>query len=94
MTENALTGTGEPYAREWPEPYSPPAWEPVSTKPAVRIRDVRAICTAPEGIRLVIVKIETTEPGLFGLGCATFTQRPLVVVTAIEEYLKLSLIHI
>src|SRR5918992_3737435 len=52
------------------------------------IRDVRAICTAPDGIRLVVVKIETTEPGLYGLGCATFTQRPLTVVTAIEEYLK------
>jgi mannonate dehydratase len=71
-----------------PEPFSPPAWEPVAGVPPVRIRDVRAICTAPDGIRLVVVKIETTEPGLYGLGCATFTQRPLAVVTAIEEYLK------
>ncbi|MGI8644205.1 MAG: enolase C-terminal domain-like protein [Thermomicrobiales bacterium] len=54
----------------------------------IRITDVRAICTAPDGIRLVIVKIETSEPGLYGLGCATFTQRPLTVVTAVEEYLK------
>jgi mannonate dehydratase len=71
-----------------PEPFIPPAWEPVAGQPQVRIRDVRAICTAPDGIRLVVVKIETTEPGLYGLGCATFTQRPLAVVTAIEEYLK------
>ena len=41
----------------------------------VKIRDVRAICTAPRNIDLVVVKIETTEPGLYGLGCATFTQR-------------------
>jgi mannonate dehydratase len=85
VTEGSSTDHASP---DWPEPYSPPAWEPVSTKPAIRIRDVRAIMTAPEGIRLVVVKIETTEPGLYGLGCATFTQRPLTVVTAIEEYLK------
>jgi len=37
---------------------------------------------------LVIVKVSTTEPGLYGLGCATFTQRALVVQTAVEKYLK------
>jgi mannonate dehydratase len=68
-----------------PEPW--PAYAPEG-KAAIRVRDVRAICTAPDGIRLVIVKIETTEPGLYGLGCATFTQRPLAVVQAVEEYLK------
>ncbi len=52
------------------------------------IRDVKTILTAPEGINLVVVKIETNEPGLYGLGCATFTQRYLAVATAIEEYLK------
>lgn len=53
----------------------------------VSIEKVRCIATAPAGIRLVIVKVETTEPGLFGLGCATFTQRPLAVVEAVEKYL-------
>ncbi len=56
--------------------------------PPLKITNVKAIGTAPNGIRLVIVKIETSEPGLYGLGCATFTQRPLTVVTAVEQYLK------
>ena len=53
----------------------------------VSIERVRCIATAPAGIRLVIVKVETSEPGLFGLGCATFTQRPLAVIEAVEKYL-------
>jgi mannonate dehydratase len=54
----------------------------------VKIRDIKTILTAPNGIRLVVVKVETTEPGLVGWGCATFTQRALVVQTALEQYLK------
>jgi mannonate dehydratase len=57
------------------------------TLPPVKITKVRAIKTAPQRARLVVVKVETSEPGLYGLGCATFNQRPLTVVTAIEEYL-------
>jgi hypothetical protein len=34
----------------------------------VKITDIKAICTAPEGIRLVVVEVETSEPGLYGLG--------------------------
>ncbi|MEX0761840.1 MAG: enolase C-terminal domain-like protein [Dehalococcoidia bacterium] len=54
----------------------------------VKIRDVRVILTEPDNIRLVIVKIETSEPGLYGLGCATFTQRPTAVKAAAEDYLR------
>lgn len=54
----------------------------------VKIRDIKTILTAPNGIRLVVVKVETTEPGLVGWGCATFTQRALVVQTALEQYLR------
>lgn len=54
----------------------------------LRIRNVRVILTAPEGIDLIVVKVETTEPGLYGLGCATFTQRALAVKTVVEEYLR------
>jgi mannonate dehydratase len=54
----------------------------------VKIRDIKTILTAPNRIRLVVVKVETSEPGLVGWGCATFTQRALVVQTALEQYLK------
>ena len=55
---------------------------------SVKIRDIRVICTAPEGINLVVVKIETNQPGLYGLGCATFAYRHLTVKHLIEEYMK------
>lgn len=55
---------------------------------SITIRDVRVILTAPEGINLVVVKVETSEPGLSGVGCATFTQRAQSVKEAVESYLK------
>ncbi|HEX6970933.1 MAG TPA: enolase C-terminal domain-like protein [Limnochordia bacterium] len=55
---------------------------------ALTIRDVKTILTAPAGIALVVVKVETSEPGLYGLGCATFTQRAFAVATAVDRYLK------
>jgi len=54
----------------------------------VKIKNVKAIATAPDGINLVVVKVETTEPGLYGLGCATFTQRAVAVVAAINGYMN------
>jgi mannonate dehydratase len=54
----------------------------------LKITDIQTILTAPARIRLVVVKVLTSEPGLYGLGCATFTQRPRVVATAVDEYLK------
>ena len=54
----------------------------------IKIRDIKTILTSPNNIRLVVVKVETTEPGLVGWGCATFTQRALVVQTALDQYLR------
>ncbi|MFN0123229.1 MAG: enolase C-terminal domain-like protein [Blastocatellia bacterium] len=54
----------------------------------VKITNIKTILTAPNRIRLVVVKVETNQPGLVGWGCATFTQRALVVKTALDEYLK------
>lgn len=56
-------------------------------QPVVKITKVRAIITAPYGTNLVIVKVETDQAGLYGVGCATFTQRALTVVSAVNEYL-------
>lgn len=55
---------------------------------AITIRDIKAFVTAPHGNNLVVVKVETSEPELYGVGCATFTWRYKAVVTAIEEYLR------
>ncbi|MDI9602988.1 MAG: enolase C-terminal domain-like protein, partial [Acidobacteriota bacterium] len=55
------------------------------------ITRVRTIATSPgEGNiqrRLIVVKVETSEPGLYGLGCATFTQRHSAVRTVVDEFL-------
>jgi len=53
----------------------------------LKITKDKAIITAPARTRLCIVKVETSEPGLYGVGCATFTQRIRTVVTAVEQYL-------
>jgi mannonate dehydratase len=59
--------------------------------PPIKIKSVKAIGVKsnPEGrgSNLIVVKVETTEPGLYGLGCATFTQRAEAVVTAINSYM-------
>lgn len=55
--------------------------------PRLKITRVKSILTCPNKIRLVVVRVETSEPGLYGLGCATFTQRPLPVASAVNEYL-------
>ena len=68
-----------------PAPATPPAPRGL---PVIRIKDVKTILTAPNRIRLVVVKVMTDQPGLYGWGCATFTQRALVVQTAIDQYLK------
>lgn len=57
--------------------------------PRLKITDVRAILTCPNGIRtLVVVRVDTSEPGLYGLGCSTGSLRPYAVKSAVEDYLK------
>ncbi len=53
-----------------------------------KIKDVTVIATQPAGARLSVVKVVTDQDGLFGYGCATFTQRAELVNLAVEKYLK------
>ncbi len=56
--------------------------------PAPRIRDVQVIATAPQGLRLTVVKVITDQDGLYGYGCGTYTQRAELVAAAVERYLR------
>lgn len=54
----------------------------------IKITDVKTILTQPGGDQLVIVKVLTSEPGLYGIGCATHRERPLTVASAVNDYLR------
>ena len=54
----------------------------------VKIRDIRTILTQPDNNALAVVKVETTEPGLYGLGCATYDRQPFTVKSAVDDYLR------
>src|SRR5262245_50524045 len=64
------------------------AQPPAGKLAPLKITDIKTILTAPAGIRLVVVKVLTSEPGLYGLGCATFTQRVRPVEVAVNQYLR------
>lgn len=52
------------------------------------ITGIKVVLTAPEGINLLVVKVETNQPGLIGLGCGTFAYRHLAVKCVVEDYLR------
>ena len=55
----------------------------------LRITGVEVYHTQPHGrrCRLTVVKVLTSEPGLYGLGCATFTQRYRAVGAALDHHI-------
>ncbi len=58
-----------------------PAMEPI------KITKVKIIHTYPNGTGYGVVKVETSEPGLWGIGCATGIRRYATLTAAVEEYL-------
>ncbi len=55
----------------------------------ITIKDVKTyrIQTSSAGMRFIVVKVITSDPGLYGLGCATFTQRYQAVYAALQHHL-------
>lgn len=51
------------------------------------IQSIRVFLTAPDGQNLVVVRVDTNQPGLYGLGCATLAYRARAVKQIIEECL-------
>jgi mannonate dehydratase len=56
--------------------------------PPLKITDVKVIATAPDGSNWTIVKVYTSEPGLYGLGSATHQEIPQAAQAYIEKRLK------
>lgn len=52
------------------------------------ITSMKTIACAPQkGCNLVIVRVDTNQPGLYGLGCATYTQRFAAVEAVVRDYI-------
>lgn len=52
------------------------------------IEDVSVLVTQPGHSPLAIVKLTTSEPGLYGLGCASFSRQVHAVAAVVEHRLK------
>jgi mannonate dehydratase len=53
----------------------------------LKIEAVETFLTQPAKARLIVVRVRTSQPGLYGLGCATFTQRHRAVQAALEHHI-------
>src|SRR3954454_21324773 len=56
--------------------------------PPLTITDVKVISTAPSISNWTIIKVMTSEPGLYGLGSATHQEVPRPAQAYIEKRLK------
>lgn len=53
----------------------------------LRVTAVHTFLCAPQGCPYVIVRVETDQPGLYGLGCASDPQRAVAVRSVVDDYL-------
>ena len=60
-------------------------------RPRLKITEVRVIVTCPDR-NYVLVKVLTSEPGLYGVGDATLNGRELAVATVLEKHIAPMLI--
>ncbi len=56
--------------------------------PALKITDIKVFNTKVAGTNMINVKVYTSEPGLYGIGCGTHAERPTIVADTVEQYLK------
>ena len=56
--------------------------------PRLKITDIKTILTQVGTNYLTNVKVYTSEPGLYGVGCGSHSERQLLVATTIERFLK------
>lgn len=79
-------------AQRGPAPAGPIITDPGPARgvPSPKIQDLSVINVqvSPRSARLSVVKITTDQPGLYGYGCATFTQRADLIQPAVDLYLK------
>ena len=65
----------------------PLAAAPWAATSGAKITGVRTFLTAPQGSPYLVVRVETDQPGLYGLGCASDPQRTLAVRSVVVDYL-------
>ncbi|MDR3050541.1 MAG: starvation-sensing protein RspA [Oscillospiraceae bacterium] len=54
----------------------------------IKITDIRATITCPDDMNIIVVRVDTNQPGLYGLGCATYAQRCWAVAADIEKHIR------
>ncbi|MBF9131299.1 mandelate racemase [Plantactinospora sp. S1510] len=65
---------------------APAPWD-VPGVGGARVTRVRTFLSAPQGCPYVITRVETDQPGLYGLGCASDPQRTLAIRSVVDDYL-------